>query len=556
MGQYAVMGLAWVFCSVWIAFVIATNRKTQPKVLFYLFFVEMWERFSYYGMRALLVLYMTSNIMDYSTSDAYGIYGAYGGLVYATPLVGGLLAEKFMGYRKAIMWGAFLMMLGHFLMVFESELIFLTALTLLIMGNGFFKPNISSMIGTFYAKTDPRRDGAFTIFYMGINIGAFLSGLTCGALGLDPNFGWHYGFGLAGIGMLVGLIIFFVAEKTGVLGDKGHAPHLVRSMGGTVDSQNPDSKNNEPMEDLLDNNMFIEEAPKDLSEDEVERFQLVPNPVTPKIAGLPVDWIIYLGTLLAIPFFYMLIRNNDVLDYGIGGIGIAMVAYLLFSSFQYEKVQRQRIWVIVTLFFFTIIFWTFFELAGSALTVFTINNVRPNDYLNAAMFNSLNPFFIMLFAPIFSWIWVKLAQANKEPSAPVKFGIGLLLLGLGFLVLNLSKGTAVDGLVAPMFMVFLYLLHTLGELALSPVGLSMVTKLAPTQIIGFVMGFWMMGSSFAHQAGKTIAQLTVVPEGTPPEESLELALSIFNNLGLIAVASGILLMVASIVITKWMHGIK
>ena len=554
MGTYTTMALAWVFCIIWIGIVIATNRKAHPKVLFYLFFVEMWERFSYYGMRALLVLYMTSEIMDYNQSDAYGIYGAYGGLVYATPLVGGLLAERFMGYRKAIVWGAFLMMVGHFLMAIENEMVFLTALTLLIMGNGFFKPNISSMIGKFYAKTDPRRDGAFTIFYMGINIGAFLSGLTCGAIGLDPALGWHYGFGLAGVGMLIGMLIFLYAVRTGVLGDKGYAPHMVRPGGGVK----PDGPMAKGSNDILDDQSNSEDSTNSnlIADDEIESFILVDNPVEPKLFGLPVNIIIYAASILAIPFFLLLIRHNDVLDYGIGGIGLAMVLYLLISSFQYEKVQRERIWVVITLFFFTIIFWTFFELAGSALTVFTMNNVRPNDYLNAAMFNSLNPFFIMLFAPVFSWIWVKLAQKNMEPSAPVKFGIGLILLGCGFLVLNLSRASAVGGLIAPMFMVFLYLLHTLGELALSPVGLSMVTKLSPAKIVGFVMGFWMMASSFAHQAGKTIARYTVVPEGTPAEESLALCLSVFSNLGLIAAASGIVLILSSFVINKWMHGIK
>jgi POT family proton-dependent oligopeptide transporter len=432
-------------------------------------------------------------------------------------------------------------------MAIENEIVFLTALALLIMGNGFFKPNISAMIGKFYARTDPRRDGAFTIFYMGINIGAFLSGLTCGAVGLDPNLGWHVGFALAGVGMLIGLIIFLYADRYGVLEDKGYAPYQVVAVDPNVTSNNNGDSNN-----LVGDTVVTSNNP----DDQVEQFALVENPVAPKLFGLPLNLVIYTASLLAIPFFLLLIQHNDVLDYGIGSLGVLMVGYLLYSSFQYEKVQRQRIWVIVTLFFFTIIFWTFFELAGSALTVFTMTNVRPNDYLNAAMFNSLNPFFIMLFAPIFSWLWVKLSKANVEPAAPVKFGIGLILLGCGFLVLNLSKGGAVDGLIAPMFMVFLYLLHTLGELTLSPVGLSMVTKLAPAQVVGFVMGFWLMASSFAHQAGKTIAQYTVVPEGTTATESLNLCLSIFNNLGLIAVCAGVVLILASVVITKWMHGIK
>jgi POT family proton-dependent oligopeptide transporter len=551
MSTYTTMTVAWIFCAIWIAFVIATNRKAHPKVLFFLFFVEMWERFSYYGMRALLVLYMTSEVMNYNTSDAYGIYGAYGALVYATPLIGGLLAEKVMGYRKAILWGAFLMMCGHFLMAIENEVVFLTALALLIMGNGFFKPNISSMIGKFYARTDPRRDGAFTIFYMGINIGAFLSGLTCGAIGLDPNLGWHYGFALAGVGMLVGLLIFLYADRTGVLGDKGYAPHEVTlnpsaaTVTKNIDTDHPD-----------DLGGAVTKVVGITSDDEVESFTLVENAVTPKLFGIPINIFIYIGSLCAIPFFLLLIQNNDVLDYALPVIGVLMIGYLIWTSFQYEKIQRERIWVIVTLFFFTIIFWTFFELAGSALTVFTMNNVRPNDVLNAAMFNSLNPFFIMLFAPIFSWVWVKLAQMDREPGAPVKFGIGLILLGSGFLILNLSTASAINGMIAPMFMVFLYLLHTLGELTLSPVGLSMVTKLAPAQVVGFVMGFWMMGSSFAHMAGKTIAQYTVVPEGTSAQESLELCLGIFNNLGLVAIAAGVILMIASVVINKWMHGIK
>jgi POT family proton-dependent oligopeptide transporter len=557
MGPYALMALAWVFCSVWIAFVIATNRKAHPKVLFYLFFVEMWERFSYYGMRTLLTLYMADGFLKYTESEAVGVYGAYGALVYATPLLGGILAEKFMGYRKSILWGAFLMMLGHFLMVVESEMVFLIALVLLIMGNGFFKPNISSMIGKFYARNDPRRDGAFTIFYMGINIGALLSTLTCGAIGLDPNMGWHVGFGLAGVGMLVGLLIFLYAERTGVLGDKGYAPYQVAPNKSGITNTISGSSDPSILDDkTMSASAIVSDDTGYTSDDEVESFTLLENPVVPKKFGIPVNTLIYIISFLAIPFFLLLMQNHGVLKYILGAIGLGMVAYLLISSFQYEKVQRQRIWVIVVLFFFTIIFWTFFELAGSALTLFTKNNVQPGDILNAAMFQFFNPFFIIIFAPIFSWIWIKLSQAGREPAAPVKFGIGLLFLGAGFLVLNLSKGSAVAGLIPPMFMVFLYLLHTLGELTLSPVGLSMVTKLAPAQIVGFIMGFWLMGSSFAHILGEMIAQFTAVPKGTPAVESLELCLSVFNSLGLIAVASGVVLIVASRVVNKWMHGIK
>lgn len=482
MGPYTIMALAWIGCAIWIAFIIFTNKKAHPKALFYLFFVEMWERFSYYGMRALLVLYMIHGFMNYEEVGAYGVYGAYGAMVYATPLLGGYLAERFMGYRKAIIWGAILMMLGHFLMAFENNIIFFTALALLIMGNGFFKPNISSMIGKFYARNDPRRDGAFTIFYMGINIGAFLTGLTCGVIGELE--GWHYGFTLAGVGMLLGLIIFKMAERSGVLGDQGYAPHEVEEV----------EQNNIP------------------EDERIEKFNLVQGAEAPKFAGLPVNTAIYIASLLALPLIWLLIDHNDVLDYILLAIGVAMVGYLIYNSFGYEKVQRQRLWVVILLFFFAIIFWTFFELAGSALTIFTENNIDKGKLFTTTMFQSLNPFFIMLFAPIYSWLWIKLSKANLEPNAAIKFGIALVLLGLGFLVLNFGKGMAVAGMIPAIFMVMLYLLHTLGELALSPVGLSLVTKLSPVKIIGFVMGFWLMSSSFAHMLGKHVATATAISQ--------------------------------------------
>ncbi len=482
MGPYTIMALAWIVCAVWITFVIYTNKNAHPKALFYLFFVEMWERFSYYGMRALLVLYMINGFMSYSETDAYGVYGAYGALVYATPLLGGLLAERFMGYRKAITWGALLMMLGHFLMAFENKLIFFTALTLLIMGNGFFKPNISSLIGKFYSRNDPRRDGAFTIFYMGINIGAFLTGLTCGVIGELE--GWHYGFTLAGVGMLAGLIIFKIAERKNVFGDQGYAPYEVEEIA----------------------------QPDVADDDKIEKFKLIPNAKSTTTGGISNMLLIYVGSFLALPLAWLLIDHNDILDWVLLAIGVGMVGYLISSSFQYEKVQRERLWVVILLFFFAIIFWTFFELAGSALTIFTDNNIDKGKLFTTTMFQSLNPFFIMLFAPVYSWMWIKLSKANMEPNAAVKFGLGLILLGLGFMVLNFGKGMAVAGMIPAMFMVFLYLLHTLGELTLSPVGLSLVTKLSPVKVIGFVMGFWLMASSFAHLLGKHVAQATAISQ--------------------------------------------
>jgi POT family proton-dependent oligopeptide transporter len=540
MSPFTIMALAWIGSLIWIGFVIMTNRKEHPKALFFLFFIEMWERFSYYGMRALLVLYMTKGFLSYELDKAYGYYGAYGALVYATPLIGGLLAERFIGYRKSILWGAILMMVGEFILMIPNEAAFLTALSLLIIGNGFFKPNISSMIGKFYAKKDPRRDGAFTIFYMGINIGAFLTGLTCGLVG--ETYGFQWGFFLAGMGMLIGLAVYMYAIKANVLGDKGYAPHEAVELNG-ADALAERVNRGEDVADETDMDNVI------------PVYKKVSGSAA-KIFGLPSEFLIYILSLAMIPALWFLIGYNDILDISLGLIGLGMIVYLIINSFQYELVQRQRIWVIATLFLFSVIFWTFFELAGSALTVFTDKNVAKTSFITTTMFQSLNPLFIMLFAPVFSWLWVTLSKKNMEPAAPVKFGIALILLGLGFMVLNLGKGAAVNGMIPAMFMVFLYLLHTIGELALSPVGLSLVTKLAPATVVGFVMGFWMMASSLAHQAGKRIAQLTVVPEDAPASVSLELCLGVFTNLGLFAAGAGLLLILASPIISKWMHGIK
>ncbi len=467
---YQFMIFAWLFCLAWIAFVIFTQRKVHPKALFYLFFVELWERFSYYGMRALLVLYMTAELVNggfgYDDSTAFGVYAAYGALVYSTPLIGGYLAEKVMGYRKSIMWGAILMALGHFAMAFEHEYIFFLALALLILGNGFFKPNISSLIGKFYGEGDPRRDGAFTIFYMGINIGAFLTPLTCGTIGELE--GWHYGFSLAGFGMLIGLIIFWFAQKNGALEDKGH--------------QNE------------------------------EALALVNSK---KIAGMSPLNLVYIGSFLVLPIIWLLVKYNTIVEYLLPFIIFGALCYIIYLSLNYDTVKKQRMWVIVTLFFFTAIFWSFFELAGSALTLFTDRNVDKTVFgmeLTTTFFIAINPFFIMMFAPIFSWIWIKLGKSGKEPAAPIKFALGLVLLGLGFLVLNLGSSTATAGAIGGIFIVLLYLLHTLGELTLSPVGLSLVTKLSPPKMVGFIMGFWLMSSAVAHMAGAPIARLTSVNE--------------------------------------------
>ncbi len=475
---YKLMLIAWVAVFAWIAFVIYANRNIHPRALFALFMVELWERFSYYGMRAILVLYMTSELIrggfGYADAKAYGIYAAYGALVYLTPIIGGYFADKMMGFRKAIIWGSALMALGQFTLFLHSEATFYMGLALLVVGNGFFKPNISSMVGKFYKTGDSRRDGAFTIFYMGINIGAFLTPLTCGAIGELE--GWKYGFLTAGVGMLVGLLIFIWARA------KGWLITNVDEEGQEMNSYRPIGL-------------------------EPEQAQ--------NVGGVSGKWVPYLATVVLVAASWLLIKNDDIVDYILALIGGGVIIYMLYLSGQYDRVQQQRIWVILMLLMFTTVFWTFFELAGSAMNLFTDRNVNKNMMgveLTTTFFQSVNPLFIMIFAPVFSWLWLKLGQLGREPSAPYKFGTGLVLLGLGFLVLDWGKGMAVAGLVPAIFLVLLYLLHTLGELTLSPVGLSLVTKLAPSHIVGFLMGIWFLSSSIAHQAGKHIAQLTAVDE--------------------------------------------
>ncbi|GJQ03695.1 peptide MFS transporter [Capnocytophaga canimorsus] len=465
--DYKLMLIAWLGVALWVGFVIFSNRKIHPKALFTLFMVELWERFSYYGMRALLILYMTANLVDggfqFDDAKAFGIYGAYGALVYLTPILGGYFADKLIGFRRAIAFGAILMAAGQFTLFANNQTTFFIGLALLVVGNGFFKPNISSMIGRFYADGDKRRDGAFTLFYMGINMGAFLAPLTCGAIG--ENEGWQYGFLTAGIGMLLGFIIFFLASRTSVFQNIG----LV-----------PDEK---PAKNVV---------------------SFVPNSILPYVAAT-----VMVGCSL------LLIQHETVVDYMLGALAVIIIGYLLFQASKMELIAKQRIWVVVLLLLFTTIFWTFFELAGSALNLFTARNVDKMLFgfeMKTTYFQSFNPLYIMLFAPVFSWIWIKLSNLNKEPAAPYKFGTGLLLLGLGFLVLKFGGSYAKLGMVPAIFMALLYLLHTLGELALSPVGLSLVTKLSPKHMVAFMMGIWFLSSSIAHQGGKHIAKLTTVNE--------------------------------------------
>ncbi|MFT5148963.1 MAG: POT family proton-dependent oligopeptide transporter, partial [Flavobacteriales bacterium] len=460
-----VMIIGTIFVAVWIPVVIFAQKKVHPSALFTLFFAELWERFSFYGMRALLVLYMTEKLFAHMASGeadtrAYGIYAAYGALVYAMPVLGGLVADKFVGFRKAILFGGLLMALGHFTLglegaIFEGNMpIFFLSLSLIIVGNGFFKPNISSFLGTFYEKDDIRKDGAFSIFYMGVNIGAFLAPLWCAYLSQADGFGYHYGFGLAGVGMVVGLYVFYMNMKK--FGDKGNAPD--------------------------------------------------PSVNTSKYLWLSV---------LLVPVAVLLMSYNSSIGKILMVVIAVVLGYILWYSFQLisdgKKAEGQRLWVVVVLFFFHALFWALFEQAGSSLMLFADRFVERYD-VPAAQFAALNALYIILLAPVFSWMWIKLRKAKKEPSTPMKFVWGLAQLAIGYALLVVGANTfGVNGDLVPLVFLFLmYFFHTTGELSLSPVGLSMVTKLADEKIVGFVMGAWFLSISFAHEIAGLLAKLTAI----------------------------------------------
>ncbi len=500
----------------------------HPKGLLYLFFAELWERFSFYGMRALLVLYMTNILFDKlanGTADtiAYAIYGGYGALVYFTPVIGGMIADRFLGYRKAIMIGAILFVLGHFALAIEHPVFFYGALGLLIVGNGLFKPNISSLVGALYPKGDPRRDNGFTIFYLGINLGAFLAPLVCGYLGRE--YGYHYGFGAAGIGMLLGLVVFYFGNKGAVFGQQGLPPS----------------------KDILS---------------------------AKSLMGLSNYAVILICTFLAVPFFAFLLyvyEANPVNLFGnivdldlVGYLQIVLLIGILYvivkTLASVSKVERERLIVVVILTFLMTIFWSFFELGGSALTLFAERSVALPSWLGAAETNSINPMFIILFAFPFSFMWAALSRAKANPYTPIKFGLGIAQLGLGFLIFAMSINYANEAGKVPFLFLWLgYMFITTGELFMSPVGLSKVTELSPTKVVGFMMGVWFLSSSFAHYVAGQIAQLTAVEssEGTEvsPMELLTTYTDVFQTVAYIAIGFAIVALLFTPLVKKWMHGV-
>jgi len=557
----------------------------HPRGLVILFFTEMWERFSYYGMRALLILYLTQHFL-FTDERSTVLYGAYTALVFVMTIIGGMLADRFLGSRKAVTFGAMLLVLGHFGMAFEgngsrqimlfqgneyqltldgrggdanqiivsgqgvsrisfnegatlmlienpvdlglpatiatdayslrieTEDFYLTilylSLALIIAGVGFLKANISTMVGDLYGFGDTRRDSGFTIFYMGINLGSFLSSILCGYLGIV--YGWKYGFGLAGFGMLAGLAVFLIYQDW--LEGRGEPPDLQK--------------------------------------------------LREKVFGpLNVEHMCYLTGLGIIAVSMLLVMNAHLVHEGYVGLLGLIILVLMLGYALLRCVGRERDRMLAALYFILaqIPFWALFEQAGSSLNLFTdrlVDRTMLGMTVPAPVFQSLNAGFIIIFAPIMAWLWIVLARRNLNPSTPVKFAIGVFLAGLGFLALVGGIKLSGNGMTAVYFIFLIYWIHTVGELMVSPVGLSAVTKLAPARAVGMTMGAWFLYSGLSNYLAGLIASTTgaetIGGQLTDTAAAKANYVAVYTDVGYIAMGIAVLMLLISPLIKKMMHG--
>lgn len=564
----------------------SNHEKTimgHPRGLVILFLTEMWERFSYYGMRGLLVVYLTQHFL-FSDEKSSLLYGAYTALVYVMTIIGGSLADRYLGARKAVTFGAILLTLGHFGMTFEGSgskqilsyndsqyqialdgrggdakqqiitdsgksyvtftetdmvvaepgvvdlpevisrddffmsveteegylnMLYLS-LALLIAGVGFLKANISTIVGSLYGFGDARRDSGFTIFYMGINMGAFLASIFCGYLGIVH--GWKYGFGLAGIGMLIGLLVFLSSQSW--LEGKAEPPSMEK----------------------LKEKVFL---------------------------FINVEWMCYMVGFAIIAVSMFLVMNEELVGGILGPIGIVMMLGMIgYSMLQLQGDERSRMLAAIYFILAQIPFWALFEQAGSSLNLLTARLVDREIFgwsVPGPVFQSLNAGYIFMFAPLVAWLWIWLAKRDLNPSTPIKFALGVALAGLGFLALVAGmKGAGEVGLTPVIFIFLIYWIHTMGELMVSPVGLSAVTKLAPARIVGMTMGAWFLYSGLSNFLAGIIARTTgaetIGGQMTNVAAAKAGYIEVYSQVGFIAIGISVLMLLISPVITKMMHG--
>ncbi|HSG60401.1 MAG TPA: peptide MFS transporter [Pseudomonadales bacterium] len=498
----------------------------HPKGLFVCFATEMWERFSFYGMKYLLLLYLTKYHLF---TDAMGldVLGSYAALVYAMPVIGGLLADRYLGMRKAVVFGGILLVLGHIGMAVEGHQaylegdkivrdstalqVFYFSLALIVIGVGFLKPNISTIVGKLYSEDDPRRDSGFTIFYMGINLGSFVATLLCGYLG--ETYGWSYGFGAAGIGMLLGLIVFLWGQ-----------PYLE----GHAEPSNPA--------------VLKEKSP----------------------LGLSKETTIYTLSILSLLAVWQMLQYHAVVSATLNTLAIVVLSGLIwFLATKCNAVERGRMGVLIVLTMSTVVFWALFEQSAASMTLYADRVLDRNLLgfeLTAAQFGAMNAFFIFTTAPFFAWLWMFLAKRGWEPSTPVKFGLGIIQAGIGFSALVYGAQHPDElGKVAAIWLVLAYFFHTTGELCLSPVGLSAVTKLAVPSVVGVMMGAWFLATAYSEMVAAQIAKLasieTVSGAVTDVSQALAAYTELFEKLTYVGVGVGIALIIISPLLRKHMHGV-
>jgi len=680
----------------------------HPTGLYTLFFAEMWERFSYYGMRALLVFYMMKGFLEFDDGEAYAVYGAYTALVYMTPFFGGMLADRLLGARRAVIFGGLLMAAGHECLMISSQWAFFTGLGLLIVGNGFFKPNISNIVGTLYKKKPGKRDGGFTIFYMGVNLGAAMAPLLCGYIG--QTYDWKYGFGLATVGMLTGLAVFVaprwataLAILTGALSAAGGLLyfHPVEIVSTGVNIFVASSLVAAAL--IAAVALYRGGLPTDAgAPPEPQRFRK-------RLAGIiPVEWMVYIVSLATVPIFVLFVSGGSLLmkdgqpvtlvqsdtiesleasdrpmdrvaavcleevskpvGVVLGLCALLAFGYLAFETFRLPTAPRHHMYVVLILMFFCMLFWAFFEQAGSSINNFTDRNVdrvfgqmstiteadvgktirleptqeqlgfhdgdrlftltdldqlrkeqkerrekleemeaeveisnpadpkehdkkmeellalkkeaedltipwhvaddnvgmhiaRPSNEVPASLLQSANPIYILLLGLVFTSLWSFLEARGLEPSTPVKFALGLLQLGLGFVVLWYGT-TMADGrgMVATSWLLVGYLLFTMGELCLSPVGLAMICQLSPARLVSTVMGGWFLATALSMFLAAVIAQFTGVGAGNgkesaipPPIDTVHTYGDVFGFIAVAAIVAAIVCLCLVPLLKKWMH---
>ena len=487
----------------------------HPRGLMTLFFTEMWERLSYYGMRALLVLFMTDQIMNggmnLTDKSATAIYGVYTALVYVVALPGGWIADRLIGAQRAVFSGGIIIMTGHFVLAIPTTQAFFIGLLLVVAGTGLLKPNVSAIVGELYPQGDPRRDGGFSIFYMGINVGAFLGPLICGGLGQSSNYGWHWGFAAAGVGMLIGVTQFWLTKHH--LGEAGLHP------AGSGDE--------------------VADAKRRRT-----GWKFVTAGVT--------AFVVFVALAMTGKVTLDPVEVSQQSTKFIVGMAVAFFAFVFIFG-KLTTTEKKRTTALIVLLMGCAMFWSGFEQAGSSLNLFADRYTQlefswftvPSTWLQ-----SVNAFFIIAFAPVFAWMWVALARRNLNPSTPAKFGLGLIGLALGFLVMVGAAAIVADGEKAmPTWLIMTYLLHTFGELALSPVGLSVTTKLAPKRFVGQMMGMWFLATALGNLIAGQIA-------GEFDATNVEAMPDLYMQIVMTAGGAGIIMLLLTKPIKKLMSGVE